>query len=135
MRNDEFIETVARHAGTPYDQAEALTHAALETLAERITGGEARDLASEMPKPLREDLRKTRDGAESFDLGEFVRRVSVRSGTDATIAGRGSSAVLTTLREAVTTGQFKDMVSQLPKDVRELIEPSAAPAGVPTRRR
>jgi uncharacterized protein (DUF2267 family) len=118
----------------PYDQAEVLTHATLETLAERITGGEARDLASELPKRLREGLRKTRDGAESFDLGEFVRRVSVRAGTDVATAGKGSSAVLTTLREAVTTGQFKDLVSQLPKDVRELIEPAAAPAGVPPRR-
>jgi uncharacterized protein (DUF2267 family) len=134
VNNDAFIEAVARQAEVPYDQAEVLTHATLETLAERVTGGEARDLASELPKALRQDLRKARDTAESFDRGEFVRRVGVRAGTDAATAGSGASAVLTTLREGVSTGEFKDLVSQLPKDVRELIAPSAAGSGVPPRR-
>jgi uncharacterized protein (DUF2267 family) len=132
---DAFIEAVARRAGMPADQAVALTHACLQTLAERITGGEARDLASELPKELGEQLRKSRDFAESFNLEEFVRRVGVRAGMDAVAVKKASPAVLTTLREAVTTGEFKDMVSQLPKDFWELIEPSAAPAGVPPRRR
>ena len=122
MKYDAFIGAVARRAGIPEEKAVALTHACLQTLAERITGGEARDLAAELPKELREQVRKSR-AAESFNLDEFHRRVGDRSGMDAATVRNASPAVLATLREAVSTGEFKDMASQLSRDFRQLIEP------------
>ena len=50
MDYDNFIAKVAERAGTPRGEAEALARATLQTLAERITGGEAQDLAAQLPK-------------------------------------------------------------------------------------
>lgn len=53
MRYDEFIGVAGERPGLPRDDAEALTHAALRTLSERLNGGEAEDLRSQLPEGLR----------------------------------------------------------------------------------
>jgi uncharacterized protein (DUF2267 family) len=116
-----FIKTEAEVAELPKDQAESLAHATLQTLAERITGGEADDLASQLPQPLKEDLHKDRDEAERFDVDEFVRRVSERAHVDQSTARTGAMATMMTLSEAVTPGEFDDVTAQLPKVYRELV--------------
>ncbi|MGW2940088.1 DUF2267 domain-containing protein [Streptomyces sp. NPDC001156] len=45
MDSDEFVRLVSRRAHVPEEQARELTRATMLTLAERITGGEARHLA------------------------------------------------------------------------------------------
>ncbi|MBQ0906733.1 DUF2267 domain-containing protein [Micromonospora sp. U21] len=124
MNYPELIGAVARRAGVPFEQAPTITRAALKTLAERISGGEARQLAEQLPDQLEDDLRKPPwdEFAESFSLEEFTRRVSERAGVDTPVARAATRTVLTTLREAVTTREFDDMVSQLPKEYREVIE-------------
>ena len=52
MKYDEFIARVAENVGVSSAEAEKLPSATLETLAERISGGEARDLAAQLPLPL-----------------------------------------------------------------------------------
>ena len=47
-----FIATVEREADVPHDQAERAVTATLETLGERISGGEAHDLAGQLPPEL-----------------------------------------------------------------------------------
>jgi uncharacterized protein (DUF2267 family) len=59
--------------------------------------------------------------AQKFDLEEFVRRVSERAAVDLDTATRGARAVLSTIRRAVTTGEFEDVLAQLPKEFREFI--------------
>jgi uncharacterized protein (DUF2267 family) len=120
-----FIDTEAQRAGLPRDQAEQLARATLQTLADRITGGEATDLAAQLPSPLKDVLQPAREEAESFDVDEFVRRVSERAHVDPATARTGAMAVLTTVREAVTPGEFDDVTSQLPQDYRELVGPMA----------
>ncbi|MCW2704907.1 MAG: hypothetical protein JWQ37_2902 [Blastococcus sp.] len=118
-----FIDTEAQRAGLPKDQAETVAHATLKTLADRITGGEAGDLAAQLPNPLKGDLQKEQENAEAFDVGEFVRRVSERAHVDQATARNGAMATLITVREAVTPGEFDDITSQLPQDYRELVGP------------
>lgn len=118
-----FIDTEAQRAGLPKDQAETVAHATLKTLADRITGGEAGDLAAQLPNPLKGDLQKEQENAEAFDVDEFVRRVSERAHVDQATARNGAMATLITVREAVTPGEFDDITSQLPQDYRELVGP------------
>ncbi|MEU5907352.1 DUF2267 domain-containing protein [Micromonospora sp. NPDC047467] len=47
---------------------------------------------------------------------EFLRRVGQRAGVDPVTAGAGTGAVFATLREAVTVGEFRQMVARLPSD-------------------
>lgn len=118
MGYDDFINSVARRAGASSEQARTITEATLETLADRISGGEANDLADRLPYQLADHLRKppSREYAKAFGLGEFVQRVSARVGGDGALAAAGVRAVFTTLREAVPGDEFKDMVTQLPMD-------------------
>jgi uncharacterized protein (DUF2267 family) len=123
MKYDEFIDAVAIRAGVSPDDAEVLTYATLQTLAERLTGGEADDLASQLPQELQDTLQKEFEQAEDFGLEEFVRRVSLNAGTDTALAWQGVRAVMATLQDAVTAGEFDDVMAQLPNDFMAVLQP------------
>ncbi|MFI5486241.1 DUF2267 domain-containing protein [Micromonospora echinaurantiaca] len=129
MNYDTFIDQVAQRTRTPSERAVALTRATLETLAERLTGGEVLDLAVQLPKPLQLVLKPSprTESADRFGGAEFVARVALRAGVDEPAARDGARAVFVTLREAISGGEFDDVVAQLPRDYRELVEPAMAP--------
>jgi uncharacterized protein (DUF2267 family) len=118
----EFIESVQKRANVCEDEPERLTRATMTVLADRITGGEAEDLAAQLPRGVRDYLASGREGAEKFDLEEFIRRVSERAGVDVETATQGVRAVLSTVRRAVTSGEFEDVLAQLPKEFAEFID-------------
>jgi uncharacterized protein (DUF2267 family) len=106
------------------ETAEALTRATLQTLAERISGGEAQDLAEQLPEPMRDWLRWTDDElAKGFGLHSFIRRVSDRAGVPQAEATEGVRAVLAALREAVTDKEFRDATAQLPEEYEPVLPP------------
>ena len=121
MNDKEFYRSVAQRAALSREEAADLTRATLETVADRVSGGEARDLAAELPEPLAQPLRSGDEAAKRFDLEEFVRRVSERTGLTAPETTRGIRAVLVTLREVAPSDQFTEMMAQLSKDFRTLI--------------
>jgi uncharacterized protein (DUF2267 family) len=135
MNYDTFVDQVTRRTGGSADRAVALVRATLETLRERLTGGEVLDLAAQLPKPLQVVLRPGpgTEAADRFGAAEFVARVSHRAAVDEGVARGGVRAVFTTLHEAVTGGEFDEIVTQLPRDYRDLVEPALAP-GVALRR-
>lgn len=106
------------------EEAERATQATLETLAERLKGGEADDLASQLPPEIAKHLRHERAGAgEAFSLQEFFRRVSERDpGVDAPKAVYHARVVIEVLQEAVTEGEMDDVRSQLPAEYEPLFE-------------
>jgi uncharacterized protein (DUF2267 family) len=123
MKYDEFIARVAENVGVSSAEAEKLASATLQTLAERISGGEARDLAAQLPLPLQDALLPASEEAEGFSFKEFVRRTAERAEMDAGVAEIAVDAVLVTLRDAVTPGEFDDVLSQLPQDFKRLGAP------------
>jgi uncharacterized protein (DUF2267 family) len=120
----EFIQSVATRPMVLPTQAEPITRATLETLAERISGGQAGDLASQLPEELRGYLCKPNETPEPFGLAEFFERVRTRAGVDLQSATDGVRAVLDTLREAVGAKEYGDLVSQLPKEFWQLTGPA-----------
>ncbi|MFI6131276.1 DUF2267 domain-containing protein [Micromonospora sp. NPDC051141] len=130
MDHHTFVARVAGRTGTAEDRAATLTAATLGTLAERLTGGEVLDLAAQLPKPLRGALNPQphTEAAERFGAVEFVARVARRAGCDENTARGAARAVFATLREAISGGEFADVVMQLPRDYRDLVEPALAPA-------
>lgn len=129
MNYDTFVYQVAQRTRTPVEQAVELTRATLVTLAERLTGGEALDLAVQLPHPLQLVLKPGPDNesAQRHGAAEFVARVAARAQVDEPTAREAVRAVFTTLREAITGGEFDDLVVQLPRDYRDLVEPALAP--------
>jgi uncharacterized protein (DUF2267 family) len=124
-RYERFITTIEQHAGIGWDKAERAARATLETLAERISGGQARDLAAELPHDVRGWLLSGGGDAEPFDAREFVRRVAERAGVDTDTAERHIRAVLVALARLVRHDEVADLIAELPADYQPLFGDAA----------
>ncbi len=117
---DRFLAQVAELTDD-LDGARRATDAVLETLAERIAGGEVRDLMARLPIELHGPLQRgiVRNGgrAQRMSAEHFMQRIAEREGVTPAVAARHARAVLTTLREAVGDDEFFDVTVQLPPDI------------------
>ena len=122
MQYDQLIALVAERAGLFKGDAIDLTRATLATLADRIGGGAVRELAAHLPGPLQDALLPTSEEAEAFSFEEFINRVAERTRRKSIVSESAVAAVMATLRDAVTPGEFDNILSQLPKDFHRLAE-------------
>jgi uncharacterized protein (DUF2267 family) len=117
---DEWLSRVADRAGTDVETAKRASNAVLETLAERISGGEVDDLKMQVPAELRDSLElgrmRSHGMARKMSLEEFVRLVAEREGAPENIAFGHARAVLSTLRDSVTEQEFRDLAAELPRE-------------------
>jgi uncharacterized protein (DUF2267 family) len=123
----DFVDAVADRAGTDFDAARLAAEADLETLAERIAGGQVHDLRKELPSELHEPLVRgvehTGGRARAMALEEFVAIAADREGVPVAAARDHARAVFATLREALTEKAFADMEAELPKEYASLMAP------------
>ena len=126
MEYEEIIEAIGREAGgLPPDVAERSAQAVLQTLAERLSRGEARHILAELPAELKPWVYTEAD-AEGFGIDEFLERVAKREGTDIETALQHARAVFATLAEAVDAGEWFDMIAELPAEYSGLIPERSA---------
>lgn len=118
MQAEEFYERV-RTEGKFESQTdvEAIVAATFETLGERIGDSQAEKLAADLPEELAAPLLEaTPDEAESFDLDEFLDRVSERAGVEESEALAGVRATFDATRDAADEGELADAREQLPAE-------------------
>jgi uncharacterized protein (DUF2267 family) len=122
MRYDEFLGHVQHRAGlSSRAEAERATYATLETLAERLVGGEAHDLAAQVPPELARSLQLPDAGiGAKLTLDEFFELVSEREGVDLEDSTLHARVVIGVLTEAVSQGEIKDVRVQLPAAFAQL---------------
>lgn len=121
MDREEFLARVATYAALDDGaQAGQATDTVLGTLGNRITAGQAHDLAAYMPVELGASLTATTNNAGAFDSEEFIARVAEHDGTDRDTADLRVRGVLRTLREAVPENEAADTFAQLPRDLYAL---------------
>ena len=78
MKTDEFVAEVQQRAGLDSEAAFNAISATLATLSERLAGGEAKDLASQLPYEIGVYLMQPMAGAGvPFGLDEFFWRFPV----------------------------------------------------------
>jgi uncharacterized protein (DUF2267 family) len=125
MNYEAFIQAVQDELGLHHDEAAEAVDATLETLAERISGGEVEDLMSELPEELRPALERgsmeSHGVARKMSLEEFVREVAWREGATPDDARKHARAVFKALRQAVDEDEFEDVVAQLPDEYTALL--------------
>ncbi len=124
MKYEEFIGQVRHRArlASPND-AEKATKATLETLAGRLAGNEAQQLAAQLPPQLAEYLQPFYAGiGDRYSLDEFFRRISEREGVDVSEATFHARVVCGLLSEVVSVGEIEDVRAQLPPDFAKLFE-------------
>ena len=127
MQFNEFLGEVRERTQLPTTgHALAATRATLETLGERLAGGEPKDLASQLPQGIAHFViahhASTMLTGQHFDLREFLARVGRREGVPAEIAARHAQAVLEVVKEAVSPGEIEQVRAQLPEDIRRLLD-------------
>jgi uncharacterized protein (DUF2267 family) len=126
MNHDEFVGQVQARArfGSRGD-AERAIRATLETLAERLDGGFAENMAAQLPSEIARHL-KTDAPFERITLDEFFHRVLQRESEDghrvdlpeATYHAR---VVMEVLQTAVTQGTIEKLRTQLPAEFEPLL--------------
>jgi uncharacterized protein (DUF2267 family) len=130
MRYQAFVERVAELAGGSRQEAERAARAVLLTLRERIGPKESGDMASQLPKELKDALQPG-PVREEFDAEEFLLRVGRRAGVDREQALKLTRAVFVALREAVSEGELEDWQPYLSTDYVELAARPADAGGAP----
>jgi uncharacterized protein (DUF2267 family) len=117
---DLFLSRVSERTGLDPDDAERATEAVLETLAERIAGGEVRDLISRLPARFHEPLKRgdanTSGKAVRMSIDDFVGRVAGREQADPGEARDHVRAVMKTLRETIGQDEWTDLTDELPRE-------------------
>ncbi len=122
MTTQEFYRRVRERLNLA-DEAEArtATRVVLAATADRVTRPEAKDLASQLPKELA-DLVKGRGGpVQKMDAYTFVSRIQGDLDlANYEQAAAVASAVFSVLKEAVSEGEWEDIVSQFPRGLQEM---------------
>ena len=122
MQYDEFVGQVQHRARLASSgQAIRAIQATLQTLAERLYGGEANDLAAQLPREIQPFLQTLETG-EDFDLKEFYEKVSMREEIDLPIAIYHARAVISVVLDAVSAGEISDILAQLPEEYGPLFQ-------------
>jgi uncharacterized protein (DUF2267 family) len=114
----QLLEGVEIAAGLDRERAARATRATLETLAQRITQDDARELREQLPGELRSSLPEGSAPPEEFGAEEFVQRTAAREGVPPAQARRHAREVLATLRQDVET--LESLRTRLPSDYAQL---------------
>lgn len=117
----EFLSRVRERLGLTDEAAVHSTHATLRALSDRISEGQASELAGVLPTELRPYLDTAKGSAQPFDQPGFLGRVGAEAGlADHDDAQAHARAVLSTVNEWAPQGKLDDTLAQLPPELAQL---------------
>jgi uncharacterized protein (DUF2267 family) len=121
MKFDEFLQKVEERTGVA-GQEEALRTAVvvLQALCDRLTRKEASDLLAQLPARLKRKVKATH-AVMRMTHEEFVERVARELQITPEDARQRVRGVFATLREAVSPGEFQDVVEELDPPYADLL--------------
>lgn len=123
MQKHEFVSAVKESLGLPDNEsAERAVRATLTVLGQRLEGGEAKDLASQLPAGL-SDALPSEGAGEQFDVNTFYQRIADQEGDGVTVAQarQRARAIAKGLETALTGGEWQNFTSQLPQDYQDFL--------------
>jgi uncharacterized protein (DUF2267 family) len=121
VKHDAFVDHAGERAGlSDRTAAERAAVAVLQHLCDRLTGDEANDLLAQLPYELKTAVVVS-PSAQPISADEFVARVGGELGISDEESKNRIRAVFATIREAVTPGEFDDVLAQLDPEYAELL--------------
>jgi uncharacterized protein (DUF2267 family) len=127
QKSNEWLHDLAAELGTDERSAWRVLRAYLQLLRDRLTIDEAAQLAAQLPHLLRgvfyEGFDPGHQPEKIRDRDVFLARLAERAQLpDADQAAAAAVAVTRLLRRHVTHGELEDVLSQLPTEIREVLE-------------
>jgi uncharacterized protein (DUF2267 family) len=119
-----LFRAVAERTGLSREESADATRAVLEGLADQLSDGEARRLATDLPdlgEPL-QARRRRRKQARPVRLEDFVTQLSGRTGLTDDDARAGVAAVLAVLLDGLGEEEYGRLTGQLPAEYNGLVE-------------
>lgn len=121
MQTDEYITRVQRRADlNSSDEASRMTSTVLGVFGTLDLSGQLKDAASQLPQGIGPMLT-AREASQPFSASQFVSAVATELRIDEGAAEKAATAVLTTLREALSDGQFLDVNAVLPEEFHRFV--------------
>jgi uncharacterized protein (DUF2267 family) len=121
VKYDQMVKTVEERAGLgDWAEAERTLRVVVQALSDRLLGGEADDLLAQLPEPLKSEITVI-PPADPMNPQEFLARVGRDLGLPEEEARGRVRAVFSTLHDAVTEGEWEEVVGQLDRKYAELI--------------
>jgi len=127
QKTNQWLHELAAELETDERTAWRVLRAYLQVLRDRLTIDEAAQLAAQLPHLLRgvfyEGFDPGHQPEKIRDREAFLARLAERAqlpGTDE--AAAAAVAVTRLLRRQVTPGELDDVLSQLPTEIREVLE-------------
>jgi uncharacterized protein (DUF2267 family) len=131
---NEWVNDVCRELQIK-DEALAwrVLRADLQILRDRLTIDEGAHLAAQLPDILRgvfyEGFDPGRQPEKIRDVDVFLTRIAERAELpDTSGAGPAAAAATRVLRQHISEGEFDDVMSQLPEEIREVLAAEPGPA-------
>jgi uncharacterized protein (DUF2267 family) len=123
-----LVSMVEQKTGLDRVAAERATRATVDAFFERLSGGEARDLAKHLPPDFVRPAQVLPERRpEPFHLDGFLARVADKAEVDPQTAEEYAEVVLTVLRVMVGADEYAEAVAQLPADYQDLIAATQRP--------
>ena len=124
MDQRELARAVAERTALSREEAADISWAVLEGLADQLSEGEARRLATYLPDMAAElhARRRPKKEARPIRLHEFLKQVSDRTGLNDRDTRAGAGAVLMTVREAAGEEEYGHLLGQLPAEYAGISE-------------
>jgi uncharacterized protein (DUF2267 family) len=118
---DEIIEGVQERAGiADRSEAEGTTIEVLQELCDRLSGKEARDLLAQLPGELQRAVIVS-PSPLPIDHDAFIANIARELSISEDEARKRIRAVVSTLREAVSWGEFQDVLEELDPQYAEFV--------------
>jgi uncharacterized protein (DUF2267 family) len=120
MQEHEFVAAVAGSTGTSHDEAERAVRSTVQVLGSRLSGGQTRNLAAQLPPEIASTLPSEGPG-ERFDAEEFCLRVAESEGCSPQQARQHARATFAALKVGLTGNEYDHIAAQLPPDYADLL--------------
>jgi uncharacterized protein (DUF2267 family) len=121
MENERCLEHVEERSGIDdRDEAERTAQVVLQALVDRLTGKEARDMLSQLPYQLKVAVTPT-EASSGWSPDEFAAWVAEKLAITEEEARKRIRSVFATLHEALSLGEFRDVLEQLDPAYADLL--------------
>ena len=118
MDTDQVTELIRERGGfTSAEETRTTISEVLNVLGSRDLGGEAENVAAQLPQGMSELLVGEGEPAEQFGAEEFIARIQKNLDITEEHAENAARAVLSSVTDAVTEGERAQFVNALPQDL------------------